>query len=358
MAFINSNSDAIKGIKNTRPRSGGNGEIFVSMTVNHRNQGKSPSIKVYECIQKFYKYLHKVDPTATIIPLYDEEEEDGQKFARIIEPSLFPSNMLGLHNHIQVCNLYTMSPGNRNNDEGNPKLQCPTYVVLRVTTKYAFDHIIGLIQSYLTEMNMFVKQKEMPSLNTRTHTAIIGTTTNWCLVSLRKTLHKDLEHHVENLQTSGWVDTTFCHHGISAFLLRKNKMRMPKMNSLMSKQDVEFIDYYERLRQCIVFNLSDKDWDWFKLIINDYIVNGHLKHVVSHQASILKLPHGPQSNFMMVRFLKSIKLQMLYAHYFKTINCNGVQSLNYMIRVCVSWSPVKGVQVVTHAIPIPNSCPC
>jgi hypothetical protein len=58
LAFINSNSDAIKGIKNTRPRSGGNGETFVSMMVNHRNQGKSLSIKVYECIQKFYKYLH------------------------------------------------------------------------------------------------------------------------------------------------------------------------------------------------------------------------------------------------------------------------------------------------------------
>ncbi len=42
------------------------------------------------------------------------------------------------------------------------------------------------------------------------------------------------------------------HHGVPAFLLRKNKMRMPKMNSLMSKQDVEFINYYERLQQCIV----------------------------------------------------------------------------------------------------------
>ncbi len=46
-------------------------------------------------------------------------------------------------------------------------------------------------------------------------------------------------------------------------------MRMPKMNSLMSKQDVEFIDYYERLHQCIVFELTDEDWDWFKLIINN-----------------------------------------------------------------------------------------
>ncbi len=94
---------------------------------------------------------------------------------------------------------------------------------------------------------MFVKEKAMPSLNTRTRLAIIGMTANWCPVSLRKTVHKDLEHHIENLQMSGQVDTKFCHHRIPAFLLQKNKMRMPKMTSLMSKQDVEFIDYYERL---------------------------------------------------------------------------------------------------------------
>jgi hypothetical protein len=193
----------------------------MSMPVNHRNQDESPRIKVYECIQKFYEYLHKADPMATINPLYDEEEEDGHKIVPITEPSSFPSNMLGLHNHIQICNLYTMSPANGNVDEGNPKLQCPTYVVLQVTTKYTFDHIVGLIQSYLTEMNMFVKEKEMPSLNTRTRLAIIGTTANWCPVSLRKTLHKDLEHHVKNLQTSIWVDTKFCHHGVPAFSLRK-----------------------------------------------------------------------------------------------------------------------------------------
>jgi hypothetical protein len=66
------------------------------MTVNNRNQDKSHSIKVYECIQKLYKYLHKADPMATINPLYDEEEEDGHKFVSITEPSLFPSDMLGL----------------------------------------------------------------------------------------------------------------------------------------------------------------------------------------------------------------------------------------------------------------------
>jgi hypothetical protein len=132
-------------------------------------------------------------------------------------------------------------------------------VVLRVTTKYVFDHVVGLIQLYLNKMNMFAKEKEMPSLNTRTCLAIIGMTANWFPVSIRKTLHKDLERHVEKLQTSGRVDAKFCHHGVHALLLRKNKMRMPKMNSLMSKQEIEFIDYYERLQQCIVFELAGED---------------------------------------------------------------------------------------------------
>jgi hypothetical protein len=70
-------------------------------------------------------------------------------------------------------------------------------------------------------------------------------------------------------------------------------------------------------------------------------VNGHLKWVVSHLAFILELPHGPQSNLMKVCFLKSIKLQMLYAHYFRTINCNGVQSLDCMIRVEVEQGEVR-----------------
>jgi hypothetical protein len=91
-------------------------------------------------------------------------------------------------------------------------------------------------------MNMFVKEKKMPSLNTRTCLAIIGTTAVWCPVSLQKTLHKDLERYVENLQTSSRVNAKFCHHRVPAFLLWKNKMQMPKMNSFMIKQDVEFID--------------------------------------------------------------------------------------------------------------------
>ncbi len=121
LTYSNLNLDAmIKGIKNARPRSGGNGETFVSVRVIHRNQGEFPSTKVYECIQKFCKYLHKADPTSTINPLYNGEEEDSHKVVPTTEPTSIPSNMLGLYNHIQICNSYTMSPAKRNDERGNP----------------------------------------------------------------------------------------------------------------------------------------------------------------------------------------------------------------------------------------------
>jgi hypothetical protein len=122
---------------------------------------------------KILQELAQGRPYGNNKPLYNEEEEDGYKFVPITEPTSFPSDMLGLHNHIHICNSYTMSPANGNDDKGNPKLQCPTYVVMRVTTKYAFDHIVSLVQSYLTEINMFVNEKGMPSLNTRIRLAII-----------------------------------------------------------------------------------------------------------------------------------------------------------------------------------------
>ncbi len=56
---------------------------------------------------------------------------------------------------------------------------------------------------------MFVQEKDVQSLNTRTHLATIGTTANCCPVSLWKMLHKYLEHHIEKLQMSGWVDVKF-----------------------------------------------------------------------------------------------------------------------------------------------------
>ena len=59
-----------------------------------------------------------------------------------------------------------------------------------------------------------------------------------------------------------------------------------------------------------------------------------MKRVVSRQASTLILPLGPDSSdHTTTRFLKAIKLQMSYAHHFRTLDCAGVQSLDYAVRV-------------------------
>jgi hypothetical protein len=111
LAYINSNTDATKGIKNTHPGSGDYGETFVSMTVNHRNKGESPRTKVYECIHKFYEYLHKADPTATIYPLYDKEEDDGHKFVPITKKRMLTSlsQLLTLLLSPSICLVFTIT---------------------------------------------------------------------------------------------------------------------------------------------------------------------------------------------------------------------------------------------------------
>jgi hypothetical protein len=99
LAYINLDLYTIKGIKNSRPRSGGNGETFGSMAVNHRNQGESPSTKVYECIPNFQKYLHKADPLATIDPLYNKEEEDDHM---VVPNNNSPSSLA-------ICSAFTIT---------------------------------------------------------------------------------------------------------------------------------------------------------------------------------------------------------------------------------------------------------
>jgi hypothetical protein len=116
-----------------------------------------------------------------------------------------------------------MRPAFGKDEEGNPKLQHQTYVVLRVTTLYDFDHVIGLIQSSLYDMNNKVKEKDMPSLNTRTRIAIVGTTSEWWPTSLRQALLKDLKKHAKKLHKSGCLDVKHHNKPVPPFLLHKTR---------------------------------------------------------------------------------------------------------------------------------------
>ena len=75
---------------------------------------------------------------------------------------------MGLGNHVQISNVYTLSPTFGTDEAGNNKLQHPTWIFFRVKTTYQFSHLVGLIQSNLNHINVALKEKKMPYLDTKT----------------------------------------------------------------------------------------------------------------------------------------------------------------------------------------------
>jgi hypothetical protein len=67
--------------------------------------------------------------------------------------------------------------------------------------------------------------------------------------------------------------------------------------------------------------------------MESFATGGHLKWVISKQASILELPQGLVGSMTNTRFLKSIKKQMSYNHNFKTMEITGVQALMLAVKV-------------------------
>jgi hypothetical protein len=62
--------------------------------------------------------------------------------------------------------------------------------------------------------------------------------------------------------------------------------------------------------------------------MEDFALAGKMKRAVSQQASILELTHGPQIGFANTRFLKGLKMQMSYNHFYRTSNFAGIMSLD------------------------------
>jgi hypothetical protein len=114
-----------------------------------------------------------------------------------------PSDIMGLANYNQVSNAYTLSPAFGKDDKGNNKLQCPTRVFLRVKTMYLFSHLVGLIQPSLNILNVSMKDKEMPYLDTKMRYSLVGTTNEWCLVALQHTIKEALGKHLKSIKKEG-----------------------------------------------------------------------------------------------------------------------------------------------------------
>ena len=128
--------------------------------------------------------------------------------------------------------------------------------------------------------------------------------------ALLEVLKKALEKHISSMKKDGLLRGEFSNRDLPPFLIRKTKIRLPKLDGV-SKQDAEFINYFERLRNCNVIEVANADWPWMKRLMEDFTQAGKLKRSVSRQASILELTHGAQTGFVNTKFLKGIRMQML-----------------------------------------------
>ena len=153
--------------RNARPWSTGDGITMVLMTVYHKEHGVDPGSNVYKCLQEAYSLLLRADPTMVIPALYKDAYGPSSDSSITSLEDFSPDTMV-LGNHVQISNVYALSPIFGTDEVGNNKLQRPTWIFFRVKTMYQFAHLVCLIQSNLNHINVALKEKEMPYLDTVT----------------------------------------------------------------------------------------------------------------------------------------------------------------------------------------------
>jgi hypothetical protein len=202
----------------------GDGITMVSMTVYHKEHGVDPGLNVYNCLRETYSLLLRADPTTVIPALY--EDAYGPSFdSPITSLEDFPPDTMGLGNHVQISNVYTLSPIFGTDEAGNNKLQRPTWIFFRVKTTYQFAHLVGLIQSNLNHINVVLKEKEMPYLDTKTRLAIVGTTNEWCPAALKQVLEDALDKHIDSIRNEGGsLSAEFASWEVPPFMIRRTKV--------------------------------------------------------------------------------------------------------------------------------------
>ncbi len=142
--------------QNARPQSTGDGITMVLMPVYHKEHGVDPGSNVYKCLWETYSLLLQAGPT-TVIPALYEDAYGPSSGSSITSLEDFPPDTMGLGNHVQISNVYTLSPTFGTDEARNNKLQRPTWIFFWVKTTYQFAHLVGLIQSNLNRINVVLK---------------------------------------------------------------------------------------------------------------------------------------------------------------------------------------------------------
>ena len=83
-------------------------------------------------------------------------------------------------------------------------------------------------------------------------------TNDWCPKALLEVLQKELAKHIDSMKKDELLHSKYSNQELPPFLIRTTKIQLPKMNGI-SKQDAEFINYFERLCNCNVVEVSDAD---------------------------------------------------------------------------------------------------
>jgi hypothetical protein len=75
----------------------------------------------------------------------------------------------------------------------------------------------------------------------------VGTTNDWCSSALQVILTKELTQHIAQLQDGGYLAAEDQEKELPPFMIRRAKLTLPQMDTLICKEDVEFINYFARL---------------------------------------------------------------------------------------------------------------
>ena len=107
----------------------------------------------------------------------------------------FPQETIELDTQSFISNTCSLNKVTGTNENGAPKKQCPTYVFMKLHTKFDINYILGIITSKLTKWDVRVQPKNFPFLDNKTRLAFGGAHNGFYPEALGELFCQELEKH-------------------------------------------------------------------------------------------------------------------------------------------------------------------
>ena len=89
-----------------------------------------------------------------------------------------------------------------------------------------------MIKPNLNHINVVLKEKEMPYLDTKTRLAIVGTTNKWCPTALKQVLKDALDKHIKSVCNNGSsLSAEFASREVPPFMYGRPKLELRTRSS-------------------------------------------------------------------------------------------------------------------------------